>query len=151
MSDFLIASALGLLIMLLSCAMPSYPFCNSLFGWAGRASTRLRVLSTGQDNCLSRAGQPRFFSDLNRWGLGFASSRALPLQVCQKVCADYVESSDISESSRLNFSGSMGVGRQSTSIRACLARSEWTSDGVCHFPFLPASILRTRRPDCARQ
>ena len=69
--------------MILSCATPAYPSCNSSFAWEARESTRSRGLSTGQESCSSPEPQPRYFSDLSRWELGFASSRAHRLQRCR--------------------------------------------------------------------
>ena len=133
------------------CPMPACPSCNNLSAWGARVSIRSRDLSIGRESCSSRAAQPRCFSDPNPWELGFALNRCHLLPRCQMPFAASVESSVISESSRSNFSGSMGVGRQSTSTRACLIRSGWTSAEVCRFRFSPALMLRVRPHPCAMQ
>ena len=122
--------------MILSCAMPVCRSCNSSFGWVARECTRSLGLLTGQESCLSPEQQLRYSSDLSPWELEFASSHAQPRLNCRLPCVDYVETSAILESSKSNFSGSMGLGWQLISIRACLTRSGWTSAGVCRFRFL---------------
>ena len=59
------------------------------------------------------------------------------------------ESLVISVFLRSNFSGSMGVGRQSISIRACLIRLAWTSAEVCRFRFSPILMPRGQTARCA--
>ena len=84
-------------------------------------------------------------------GVGVCFESLPPAPRCRMPFAASVESSVISGSSRSNFSGSTGVGRQSTSTRACLIRSGWTSAAACHFRFSPASTPRAKPQPCAMQ